>query len=225
MNHCTATRDVPFFREDSTFKNESACPDRQNDSQLTDHELEARRRELNAEQRAIDIIERHKLIRRQLVLDKEQLRGAAAFPRECKGCKQTLCQWKPSTNTEERNRQRHELLKELLFVQQQSTSIFSDYKVARSARNGGTTRFHRKDLLHELKSEINDLERQIRFERIDKELQDSYASVGPFIEIEALPGYKTLLSTSNAIVALEREHNKLVAHTVACEVIDGVLNL
>ena len=149
---------------------------------------------------------------------------SAVDSRACRACKQMPCRWKPFVHMEEVNRRRNELLKELVLVQKQANLTLLDSKVARSARNGGASKIKRTDLLQELQSEIADLERRIRFERVDKELHDSLASEDAFVEIETLHGYKTLLSTNYAVVALEQEHNKLAGNSIAKDIIDGILN-
>ena len=142
----------------------------------------------------------------------------------CRACRSPQCCWKHFVDMDGMKQLKQILVTELTGVQQQSNTLFLESRVARSARNGGTTWFNKKDLLYELESEIFDMERKIRFERVDKELHDCLASTGTIVEIEALHGYKALLSRDHAIAALKHEHTKLAANTAAREIVDEILN-
>jgi hypothetical protein len=142
----------------------------------------------------------------------------------CRACRSPQCCWKAFVDIDGMKQLKEILVTELNVVQQQSNTLVLESRVARSARNGGTTWFNRKDLLYELEYEIFDMERKIRFERIDKELHDCLASTDTIVEIEALHGYKALLSRDHAIAALKHEHTKLAANTAAREIVDEILN-
>jgi hypothetical protein len=92
-----------------------------------------------------------------------------------------------------------------------------------TAMQGGNCRFRREDLLHELHWEDRALDTQIRLNGVDKELHDSYATRKEYMEVKCLHGFRTLLWTSNARRALEREHNKLCATVVAGEIVNDIL--
>jgi hypothetical protein len=92
-----------------------------------------------------------------------------------------------------------------------------------SAKRGGSRRFRRADLMHELTFEDTLLERQVRLCGLDRELHDSWATKKDHIEVRVLHGYRTLMWVSNARKALNFEHNKLVAATFATDLVDDIL--
>lgn len=56
-----------------------------------------------------------------------------------------------------------------------SLSVF-DSVVALSAQRGGSTKFHREDLVVELQWEAREIERRLRLDSLDKEFHDACAT-------------------------------------------------
>ena len=89
---------------------------------------------------------------------------------------------------------------------------------------GGVARLPRADLTFELQYELAELRRYKRRHLVDRELHDAYASTSEFMETHALHGHRQMQWTKNAIIALERERNRLLAHETAQEVTDQILD-
>lgn len=92
-----------------------------------------------------------------------------------------------------------------------------------SVRRDGITKFRRVDLIEVLIFERNQLRHLLKLHFIDQELHEANRTSKDHIESFALHGYRTFLWTKDAQVALEREHNRLVARLVATEIADDIL--
>ena len=142
----------------------------------------------------------------------------------CAACQQSSCNWK-STESNINNLQdrRDELSCHLHIIAKTEENTIVSHAPA-STKRGGGTRFHRQDLIRELSLERDDIDRRISLYKIDKDLHDSYASRKTYLEVSSLHGYSTLMNVEEARNVLEKEHNKLVAKSVAKEIIDGILH-
>lgn len=92
-----------------------------------------------------------------------------------------------------------------------------------SAQRDGITSFRRLELIEELSCEQKNLRRMLKLHFIDQELHEANRTSKEHIECVALHGYRTLLWTTDARVALEREHNRVVARLVATEIAHDIL--
>lgn len=92
-----------------------------------------------------------------------------------------------------------------------------------SVQREGKTTFRRSELVEELTSEQKQLRHMLKLHFIDMEFHDANQTTSEHIECFALHGYRTLLWTQDARVALEREHSRLVARLVAIEIVDDIL--
>ena len=92
-----------------------------------------------------------------------------------------------------------------------------------SVQRGGVTTFRRTDLIDELSMEQSHLRQMLELHLIDQEFHDVNMTSRAHVECVALHGYRTLLWTKDARVALEREHDRLVARLVATETIHDIL--
>jgi hypothetical protein len=117
-----------------------------------------------------------------------------------------------------------ELDAELERVRHMKDNASIESKICLSAQLGGNSIFRRLDLLEELNQESSDLNRQLQLNNVDKELHDAFASRKEYIEVKHLHGYATMLWTNNARVALGMAQSRLVAHTVAKEAVDDILD-
>ncbi|CAN0345955.1 unnamed protein product, partial [Ectocarpus sp. 12 AP-2014] len=93
-----------------------------------------------------------------------------------------------------------------------------------SVEMDGNTYFRRGDFIDELSSEQSYLRQRLKLHFIDEEFHEANRTSKQHIECVALHGYRTLLWTKDARVALEREHNRLVARAVAVEVTHDILH-
>lgn len=92
-----------------------------------------------------------------------------------------------------------------------------------SVQIDGNTYFRRVDFIDELSSEQSYLRQRLKLHFIDEEFHEANRTSKQHIECVALHGYRTLLWTKDARVALEREHNRLVARAMAVEVTHDIL--
>ncbi|GMH66094.1 hypothetical protein TL16_g04355 [Triparma laevis f. inornata] len=141
----------------------------------------------------------------------------------CLACKKNPCEWISNLDVPVVMKRKEQIADELNYIRKHPELIVMDSQIALSAQRGGSTRFKRSDLIHELMWESRELERRMKLNGIDKELHDCYATRKEYMEVRVLHGYSTLLWTGNARRALEREHNKLVAMTTAHDVVDDIL--
>ena len=141
----------------------------------------------------------------------------------CLACRTSPCQWETSVDEEILSKRIHEVEKEVERVRADKDSAVFESEITLSAQLGGNSKFTRAELLDDLEGELGALRLNLNLDRVDKELHDAYASRAEFIEVSALHGYKMLLWTNNARVALQARQNRLIAMTVAREVCDEIL--
>ncbi len=142
----------------------------------------------------------------------------------CLACRSNPCQWKPCVD-EATVKERIAILDkeaERVRLDKDSRTIISD--IALSAQLGGNRVFKRLDLLDELSTELKELERHLHLNDVDRELHDAYSSRKEFVETKSLHGYSMMLWTNNARVALEARQRRMVAYTVAKDVVNDILD-
>jgi len=142
----------------------------------------------------------------------------------CLACRSNPCQWKACVDTETVGERIKILDKESERVRldKDSRTIISD--IALSAQLGGNRIFKRLDLLDELSTELKELERHLHLNDVDRELHEAYSSRKEFVEVKSLHGYSMMLWTNNARVALEARQSRMVAYTVAKDVVNDILD-
>ncbi|GMH74329.1 hypothetical protein TrST_g7101 [Triparma strigata] len=222
-----------FLVEDSS---DSDAPGNEDESDEDEDEdtrarnAEMRRKERRLQMRANRAQEDVKEAKKRIMMD-----GASAAEQAqmkeledlgfggCLACKKNPCQWISNLDVPVVMKRKEQLADELNYIRKHPELIVLDSQIALSAQRGGSTRFKRADLIHELMWESRELERRMKLNGIDKELHDCYATRKEYMEVRVLHGYSTLLWTGNARRALEREHNKLVAMTTAHDVVDDIL--
>ena len=84
-----------------------------------------------------------------------------------------------------------------------------------SMRKG--TSIYSKGELEVVLRETRDIDKTLKLESIDKELYDAYRNETGFFVSRALHDYDTMMRVEDVIVALEKEHNRLVAFFVSKE--------
>ena len=85
------------------------------------------------------------------------------------------------------------------------------------------TSVYSKDDMEDLMREAGIIDKTLKLARIDDELHDAYRLQTGFFVSRALHGYDTMMRTEEAIIALEKEHNRLVAFFVSQELIHDSL--
>jgi hypothetical protein len=142
----------------------------------------------------------------------------------CLACRTKKCQWKSSIDYEVVIKRKRELDEEIERIRLDKHSQVFTSNVALSTQLGGNNVFKRADLLEELYSEAAEIELRINLDQIDLELHDSYACKAEYFESNFLHGYSILLFTNHARIALEARQSRLVAMTVAKEIVDDILD-
>lgn len=110
-----------------------------------------------------------------------------------------------------------------LFFARISTEDTIESTLPLSVNTDGTMSFRRIDFIEELRSEQNFLRSKLKLHHIDEEFHEANRTSKEHVECVALHGYRTLLWTKDARVALEREHSRLVARAVAVEITHDIL--
>ena len=141
----------------------------------------------------------------------------------CRACLSNPCGWKATCDPKDLIARRHELSEEIFYIRMHPEQEVFVSVVPGSAVRGGTHKFKREDIMHELEFEDKALAREVRLCGIDKECHDAFASTKEYVEVKELNGFRTLLWLKNARTALEDEHNRLVAASVASELVDEIL--
>ena len=144
-------------------------------------------------------------------------------PRGCLACFAKECHWKASIDAAQLKERRKVLSDELIYVKMKPEAATFESYVPLSAARGGNPNFRRDDLVHELLWEDSQLDMRLKLNAIDRELHDAYATRKEYMEICSLHDYPTMMWTNNARRALEREHNRYVAATVANDIVDDAL--
>mmetsp|Transcript_24769 Transcript_24769/g.40112 ORF Transcript_24769/g.40112 Transcript_24769/m.40112 type:complete len:587 (-) Transcript_24769:265-2025(-) len=145
-------------------------------------------------------------------------------PGTCRACRSRPCLRKPAVDAEETRKRMEVLEEELQFVRVNPDVDVFDSVVPRGVKEGGSTRFFRRDLIHVLDQELREHRRALRLEAIDEELHRAYSGTKDYLWLKALNGYDQVLWTDDARTALERARNKLIAEKLAVEVADDILD-
>lgn len=93
-----------------------------------------------------------------------------------------------------------------------------------SVQRDGVTSFRKTELIEDLTCEQNNIRHTLKLHFVDQELHDAHRTSSEHFECVALHGYRTYLWTADARVALEREHNRLVARLVATDIVHNILD-
>ena len=165
------------------------------------------------------------------------------LPGQCRACLSIPCRWQPCLGDSEVDalRQRQELVEKELYRMRRLRVQVSPSKekagvddsshvqvmirceVALSHLRGGPARQTKEDIVFELAYELSSLKSSLRLCAIDAELHGVYASHNEEVTIDALHGYPQQTWRSSAIVQLESEVGRLVARSVAGDVLDDAL--
>jgi hypothetical protein len=154
-------------------------------------------------------------------MDKSLLYDSSAF---CLACRTRKCTWKSSIDYDVLTKRKNELDEEIERIRFDKHSLVFESTVALSSQLGGNTIYRRQDLIDELHTENSEIELHISLDQIDMELHDAYAHKGEYFESQFLHGYSIMLWTNHARIALESRQSRLVAMTVAKEIVDDILD-
>ena len=142
-------------------------------------------------------------------------------PNICLACK-SHCKWTPFCDANILAKRRKQLYRELISAEKEPGNTIQSV-VARSALNGGETKFLRTELIKELSDEIQQIDCKLKLAQVDNELHRTHASREEKVFIRSIHGYDTTVKRCDAVWALEREHNRHVAQIAAVETIDCIL--
>lgn len=142
----------------------------------------------------------------------------------CLACRFKRCRWKTNVDVEVCTARKIALDGEIERIRLDRDSSVFESDISLSAQLGGNRIFRRHDLLDELNDEIRELQIRIELANVDKELHDAYATRKEFFESRELHGYRVILWTNNARKALEARQSRLVALSVAKEVVADILD-
>lgn len=141
----------------------------------------------------------------------------------CTACNTSPCEWRPSCDADALTMRKKELYRELAIAQKHESGLIRSV-IARSVLSGSDNIFHPSDLIKELSTEIKEIESAIKLSLIDKELHHAYSSASESVTVRSIHGFDTTVKRDNAISALEFEHNRHIAKSVAVETIEGILD-
>ena len=144
----------------------------------------------------------------------------------CSACNSSPCQWRPSYDTAVLTKRKRELNRECILAAQKSkegnTKAIKSI-IARSVLNGGDIHFNPSELLEELTDELKEIGSKLKLCKVDEELHKTFASTSESVTVRSIHEFETTVKRDDAIVALEREHNRHTAKIVATETIDDIL--
>lgn len=141
----------------------------------------------------------------------------------CLACRTRKCSWRSFINFEILSDRLQEINNEIERVRMNKHANVFESEVPLSTQLGGNKIFTKGDLLQELYFESKQINLQIELNNVDKELHDCYATRKEYFESQFLHGYKLLLWTNHARIALEGRQSRLVAKTVAYEIVEDIL--
>lgn len=142
----------------------------------------------------------------------------------CIACRARECKWVSSVDMEICNARLKELGEEINRVRADKDAMSFVSTVALSAQLGGNRHFQRLDLMAELNDEAHEIGRRVDLDNVDKELHDSYKTRSEYMEVKYLHGYTMMLWTNNARKALESRRARLIAVTIASDIVNDILD-
>lgn len=142
----------------------------------------------------------------------------------CLACRSRKCKWTPSVDVEICTARINELDTEIERVRIDRDNVIFESDVCLSAQLGGNRVFKRMALMDELTYERRELHQRLDLNNIDMELHDAFCTRKEYFESKFLHGYRLMLWTNNARLALENRHSRLCALSVAKEIVDDILD-
>ncbi|POM60959.1 hypothetical protein PHPALM_30101 [Phytophthora palmivora] len=144
----------------------------------------------------------------------------------CTACWTNPCHWKPFLEESHKTiQERIDVIREELERVKHCPDLMITSSVCMVAVKSGnqTVTLRKSDLFDELTLEAKIWEKNLRLKAVDEELHETFRSKNEFFETQALHGFRQIQHKNKVQVALQREHNVLVAHLTAYEVVEDVL--
>ncbi|ETP13100.1 hypothetical protein F441_11679 [Phytophthora nicotianae CJ01A1] len=163
---------------------------------------------------------------RSLEEQRTLLREQELGPGGCTACWTNPCEWKPFleesyVTIQERIDVIHEELERVKHCS--DLTITSNVCMAAIKSGNQAIRLRKSDLFDELTLEVKIWEKNLRLKAVDEEFHETFRSKNEFFETQALHGFRQIQHKNKVQIALQREHNVLVAHLTAYEVVEDVL--
>ncbi|KAK1932378.1 hypothetical protein P3T76_012372 [Phytophthora citrophthora] len=182
---------------------------------LKQKSLQKQRREIK------NALQGHSLEEQRLMLREQEL-----GPGGCTACWTNPCAWKPFLEESHVTiQERIDVIKEELerVKHCQDLTIASNVCMAAVKSGNQAITLRKSDLFDELTLEAKIWDKNLRLKAVDEEFHETFRSKNEFFETQALHGFRQIQHKSKVQVALQREHNILVAHLTAYEVVEDVL--
>ncbi|EGZ21753.1 hypothetical protein PHYSODRAFT_490105 [Phytophthora sojae] len=154
------------------------------------------------------------------------LREQELGPGGCTACWTNPCTWKPFLEESHVTiQERVEVIREELEHVKHCPDLTITSSVCMAAVKSGShaITLRKSDLFDELTSEVRIWEKNLRLKAVDEEFHETFRSKNEFFETQALHGFRQIQHKNKVQIALQREHNVLVAHLTAYEVVEDVL--
>ncbi|RLN61316.1 hypothetical protein BBJ29_008188 [Phytophthora kernoviae] len=177
--------------------------------------LQKQRREIK------DALQGRSLEQQRLILREQEL-----GPGGCIACWTNPCQWKPFLEDSYTTIQdRIDIIREELDRVKHCPDLTISSSVCMAAVKSGNQAItlRKSDLFDELTLEVKIWEKNLRLKAVDEEFHETFRSKNEFFETQALHGFRQIQHKTKVQVALQREHNILVAHLTAYEVVEDIL--
>ncbi|KAF4040844.1 hypothetical protein GN244_ATG06886 [Phytophthora infestans] len=229
-------------KKETTATNGDAVSDSDSDEEaVIAREMEARRKATEDAKQGPKVrgkALKHKSLQRQRREIKNALQGRSLEeqrmvlreqelgPGGCTACWTNPCQWKPFleesyVTIQERIDVIHEELERVKHCPDLTITSNVCLTAVKSGNRAITLR--KSDLFDELTSEVKIWEKNLRLKAVDEEFHETFRSKNDFFETQALHGFRQIQHKNKVQIALQREHNVLVAHLTAYEVVEDVL--
>ncbi|KAG7388463.1 hypothetical protein PHYPSEUDO_012524 [Phytophthora pseudosyringae] len=182
---------------------------------LKQKSLQKQRREIK------NALQGRSLEEQRLILREQELGSGG-----CTACWTNPCQWKPFLEESYVTiQERIDVIREELERVKHSPDLTITSNVCMAAVKSGNQAItlRKSDLFDELTLEMKIWEKNFRLKAVDEEFHETFRSKNEFFETQALHGFRQIQHKSKVQVALQREHNVLVAHLTSYEVVEDVL--
>ncbi|KAI9993244.1 hypothetical protein PInf_015319 [Phytophthora infestans] len=221
-------------KKETTATNGDAVSDSDSDEEaVIAREMEARRKATEDAKQGPKVrgkALKHKSLQRQRREIKNALQGRSLEeqrmvlreqelgPGGCTACWTNPCQWKPFleesyVTIQERIDVIHEELERVKHCPDLTITSNVCLTAVKSGNRAITLR--KSDLFDELTSEVKIWEKNLRLKAVDEEFHETFRSKNDFFETQALHGFRQIQHKNKVQIALQREHNVLVAHLTA----------
>ncbi|CAM9458713.1 unnamed protein product, partial [Choristocarpus tenellus] len=135
----------------------------------------------------------------------------------CRACLTLPCKWAACADHVQIGQRKEKLQKEIQRLMGLHGHETVESLVSLSCVRGGNKLQLRKDVIRELRWETRELDRHLTLVDMDKELHDAFGSTKNAIRVTSLHHYPTLMWRKDAKIALEKERDSMLAHTMAVE--------